>query len=90
MKKVFLGLILLGLVAVIAWNGVIYYDNYFPFGRMRETPGVRPQEEPLLVMESGLVPFKGGEMTYRVSDPNTLKAPFPVDVTAPISTATEP
>lgn len=79
MKKVFLGLILLAVVALIGWHGFIYYDNYFPFGRMRETPAVRPQEEPLLVMETGLVPFKGGEMTYRVSDPKALAAPFPMD-----------
>lgn len=79
MKKAFLGLVLLALVAVIGFHGFTYYDNYFPFGRMRETPAVRPHEQPLLIMEAGVVPFEGGEMTYRISDPNALKTPFPMN-----------
>jgi mono/diheme cytochrome c family protein len=46
------------------------------YGRMRETPAVRPHEEPLLVMEKGVVPFEGGEMIYRVQKAEHLNSPF--------------
>jgi mono/diheme cytochrome c family protein len=76
MKKTVLGLILLAVVGAIAFSGFIAYDNYFPYGRMRETPAIKPHEQPLLIMEAGVVPFKGGEMTYRTADPDQLAPPF--------------
>ena len=78
MKKTVLGLVLLAVVGAIAFNVFIAYDNYFPYGRIRETPAIKPHEQPLLVMEAGLVPYKGGEMTYRASDPDRLPPPFPM------------
>ena len=78
MKKTVLGLVLLAVVGAIAFNVFIAYDNFFPYGRMRETPAIKPHEQPLLVMEAGVVPYKGGEMTYRASDPDRLPPPFPM------------
>jgi mono/diheme cytochrome c family protein len=54
----------------------MYYDNNFRYGRMRETPAVRPYEEPLLKMEAGLVPIDGGEAVYRTTAGIDLMAPF--------------
>ena len=70
--------LLLGVVVVIlvVYHVLIYYDNHFPYGRMRETPAVRPHEEPLLVMEAGTIPFGGGEMVYRHAPDAELRAPF--------------
>lgn len=78
MKKTVLGLVLLAVVGAITFIVFIAYDNFFPYGRMRETPAIKPHEQPLLVMEAGVVPYKGGEMTYRVSDPDRLESPFPM------------
>jgi mono/diheme cytochrome c family protein len=44
----------------------MYYDNNFRYGRMRETPAVKPHEEPLKLMEAGVVPATGGEALYRL------------------------
>ena len=52
------------------------YDAYFKFGRMWQTPAVRPHEIPILVMEPGVVPVSGGEALYRPADPTTLASPF--------------
>lgn len=78
MKKV-IGFII-GMAAVIltAYLALIYYDNNFRYGRMRETPAVRPQEEPLLIMEAGVVPFSGGEMDYLVRKPDDLISPLEI------------
>lgn len=64
------------LLLASAYQLLMTYDNDFPFGRMRETPAVRPHENPILVMEAGLVPFLGGEALYRAAAPETLKSPF--------------
>jgi mono/diheme cytochrome c family protein len=65
------------LVAVtVVYNLFMFYDNNFPYGRMRETPAVRPYENPILIMEAGTVPFEGGEAVYRAADPAALKSPL--------------
>jgi mono/diheme cytochrome c family protein len=61
------------LVAVLALR---YVDDYADFWRMRETPGVRPHEEPLLIMEEGAVPVSDTEMFLRLTAADDLKAPF--------------
>jgi mono/diheme cytochrome c family protein len=67
-------------IALVALAGVYQllmdYDNNFPYGRMRETPAVRPYENPMLIMEAGLVPFEGGEALYRAVSPAALKSPL--------------
>jgi mono/diheme cytochrome c family protein len=64
------------LVILGAYNLLIWYDNDFLYGRMRETPVVRPHEEPLLINEAGLVPINGGEAIYRVSAGTDLQSPI--------------
>lgn len=67
MRKIIGVLIVVLLLVFGAYHLLIFYDNNFRYGRMRETPAVRPYEEPLLVEEAGLVPVDGGEEIYRVS-----------------------
>ena len=76
MKK-FIGLlIVIGIIAFAGYQALMYYDNNFQYGRMRETPAVRPYEEPLLKMENGLVPFDGGEAVYRTAAGRDLIPPL--------------
>ncbi len=72
MKK--LWLILVGAVFLLAaaYHALMYYDNNFRYGRMRETPAVKPHEEPLTLMEEGVVPVSGGEALLR-ADAGALK-----------------
>jgi len=74
MKKVLLILIAAGVVIYAAYEALMFYDNEFLYGRMRETPAVRPHEEPLLIMATGVVPVSGGEMHYRTQKPDDLKS----------------
>jgi mono/diheme cytochrome c family protein len=43
---------------------------------MRETPAIRPHEDPLLIMEEGIVPVSGGEAIYRATAGVDLKSPL--------------
>jgi len=79
MKKIIGFFIVVVILALAAYYSLIYYDNNFRYGRMRETPAVRPIEEPVLVEEAGLVPIGGGEAIYRVT-PGSEIAPS-VDMT---------
>jgi mono/diheme cytochrome c family protein len=62
-----------------AYTGLTLYDTWFGPGRMWETPALRPHEEPLLVMDSGVVPFMGGESEFRMADAAALRSPFAPD-----------
>ena len=76
MKKI-TGILLVVLILILgAYHLLIFYDNNFRYGRMRETPAVRPYEEPLLIKEAGLVPVNGGEAVYRVSAGIDIKSPI--------------
>ncbi len=75
MKKLLLPATVLVVVTVV-YNLLMVYDNNFPYGRMRETPAVRPYENPILIMEAGVVPFEGGEALYRAANPSALKSPL--------------
>ena len=75
MKKIFIFFIIVGVVGLAAYEALMYYDNNFRYGRMRETPGVRPMESPEQVMETGLVPVNGGEAIYRVTPAADLISP---------------
>ena len=85
MKRV----IFLAAFATIAVLGIYYvitfYDMNLKWGRMANTSVVRPHEEPLLLMESGTVPFKGGEALLKAGlssgRPTAKKAPSPAMVT---------
>ena len=76
MKKIIGFLIVVVIVVLAAYHLLIYYDNNFRYGRMRETPAVRPYEEPLLVKEAGVVPVNGGEAIYRVSAGIDIQPPM--------------
>lgn len=67
--------VILILLGVALW-ALSLYDEFFPFGRMWETPAIRPHEEVLPVMEEGGVPFSGGEALYRDADGQLLKSPI--------------
>ena len=75
MKKFLLLLVLVAAVAV-AYNLLTYYDNNFPYGRMRETPAVRPYEKPVFPMEAGTVPVEGGAAIYRAASADSLQSPL--------------
>jgi len=83
MKKISALFVIVLVVGLVAYEALIYYDNNFPYGRMRETPAVRPHEEPLPVMEAGVVPLNGGDAVFRVTEPAELNPP--VDLTAAAS-----
>jgi len=78
MKK-FVFLILILVAAFVAYEALMFYDNNFSYGRMRETPAVKPYEHPLLIMEPGTVPFEGGEALYRAATPESLVSSVPLD-----------
>ena len=79
MKKL-LGLILIVIVAgLAAYHALTYYDNEFRYGRMRETPAVKPHEEPLPVMPAGVVPVSGGDSLLRRTPTDQLTPPLPLE-----------
>ena len=43
---------------------------------MRETPAVRPHEEPIAAMRPGVVPVQGGEAVFRATPVAALHSPF--------------
>lgn len=76
MKKI-LVLAILAASALFGALGVItLVDEYMNVGRMRETPAVRPHEEEPLVMEEGVIPFKGGEAILRAARGGALQSPL--------------
>jgi mono/diheme cytochrome c family protein len=76
MKKIVGILIVLGVIGYVAYEALMYYDNNFRYGRMRETPAIRPHEDPLLIMETGIVPINDGEAIYRASAGVNLISPL--------------
>ena len=84
MKKI-VGLLIVAAILILAvYHGLMYYDNNFRYGRMRETPAIRPFEEPLLIKEAGLVPVNGGEAIYRVSAGIDIQPPIDMTQSAVI------
>ena len=76
MKKGLAILIGVGIIGLTAYGALVYYDHNFRYGRMWETPSIRPHEEPLPIMEAGIVPFTGGETVYREIPVKELKSPL--------------
>jgi mono/diheme cytochrome c family protein len=75
-KKYLIFLIALGIVVLLAYEALIYYDENFRYGRMWETPAVRPHEEPPLSMPRGTVPQQGGEEIYKATPAELLESPL--------------
>ena len=76
MKKIVGFFIVVGVILYVAYEALMYYDNNFRYGRMRETPAIRPHEDPLLIMAEGVVPVSGGEAIYRASAGANLISPL--------------
>lgn len=79
MKRI---IVLVGFVAVVltvVYTVITFYDENMSVGRMWETPAVRPHEQPLLIMEPGVVPFNGGEAEYRNAKAEELISPLKND-----------
>lgn len=76
MRKILGLFIVVAIVILAVYHALIYYDNNFRYGRMRETPAVRPYEEPLLVEEAGLVPINGGEAIFRATVGSEIQSPI--------------
>ena len=75
MKKLLI-LIVVGLAGYGAYKAFIFYDNEFKYGRMWETPAVRPHEEPLLTMDPGVTPVDGGEAALKAAPAESLRSPL--------------
>ena len=76
MKKGALLLLIVILITWVLYRLLIFYDNQFPYGRMRETPGVRTLEQPVLHMPKDSIPIDGGEARYKMVSGQQLKPPF--------------
>jgi mono/diheme cytochrome c family protein len=75
-KKYLIFLIGVAIVGLVAYEALIYYDENFRYGRMWETPAVRPHEEPPLSMPKGTVPQQGGEELFKVMPAERLESPI--------------
>jgi len=79
MKKIFGLIIAVAVVGYVAYEALMYYDDNFIYGRMRETPAVRPYEKPMLIMEAGLVPFTKGELGFRIARAEDISSPVAIN-----------
>jgi mono/diheme cytochrome c family protein len=61
------------------WLSLILLLSACDYGRMWETPAVRPHEEEILVMPEGGIPFDGGEEIWMSAPPNELRSPIKQD-----------
>ena len=71
--------VFVAVVLTAAYTVITLYDENMKVGRMWETPAVHPHEQPLLIMEPGVVPFDGGEAEYRNAKAEDLISPFKND-----------
>jgi len=69
---------------LIAIGLITLYDENLKIGRMWETPAIRPYEQPLPVMASGIMPFTGGEALFRKTDAAAIQTPFNLSTPAVI------
>lgn len=86
MKKYLIFLIALGIVGLVAYEALITYDENFRYGRMWETPAIRPHEELPLPMPKGTVPQQGGEEVFKAMPAELLKPPMAMSDQAQIQT----
>ena len=61
-----------------------HIDDYADFWRMRETPVIRPYEEPMLIMEAGIVPVSTSEAILKATKGENLKSPLNLNDSAVI------
>ncbi|MCB2144992.1 MAG: c-type cytochrome [Deltaproteobacteria bacterium] len=72
-------------IALVAWGVITGYDNVLSVGRMWQTPGIKPYENPIPVMAAGSMPVNGGEALYRAVADDEIAAPFPLTEPAAIA-----
>jgi len=76
MKRISILVLLITMILIAAYTVLTLYDENLKVGRMWETPAVRPHEQKLLVMETGVIPFNGGEGVFRTAREEDLMSPF--------------
>jgi mono/diheme cytochrome c family protein len=75
MKKILVLFLFVLVVATAVVMALRYIDDYAVAGRMRETPAVWPQEQPVPPMEAGIVPISGGEAIFKATPADELVSP---------------
>jgi mono/diheme cytochrome c family protein len=63
-------------VAIVVWGVITGYDNVLSVGRMWQTPGIKPYENPIPVMAAGSMPVNGGEALYRAVAAEKITPPI--------------
>jgi mono/diheme cytochrome c family protein len=76
MKQVLVLLIAVSIVLTGAYGVITVYDDNLEVGRMWKTPGIRPHEEPIPIMATGIVPLSGGEAFARTTPDSALTSPI--------------
>jgi mono/diheme cytochrome c family protein len=89
MKNISIFLAVVLVVGLGGYEALVFYDNNFPYGRMRETPAVRPHEEPMPIMEPGVAPINGGEAILRVTEAADLNPPMDIEASASVARGRE-
>jgi mono/diheme cytochrome c family protein len=75
MKRLIVLGIAVSVILAAAYAGITVFDEYMRFGRMWETPAIRPHETPLLVMGKESIPVDGGEAVLRAGGAEKLENP---------------
>jgi mono/diheme cytochrome c family protein len=76
MIRIICTVLIVSTLATIAFGVITLYDESLQVGRMWETPGIKPYEQPLPVASGLSVPAGDAEVFYRLAEPGALKAPF--------------
>jgi len=79
MKRISILVLVIAIILTAAYTAITLYDENLKVGRMWETPAVRPHEQALLIMKSGVIPIDGGEILYKNTRGVDLKSPFESD-----------
>jgi len=75
MKPLIVIIVAVGVLLSAAYGALTYYDNFFKYGRMWETPAVKPHEDPIHIMEAGVIPFTGGDARFKAMAVDDLAPP---------------
>jgi len=79
MKKVLFLALFAGIALTGIYTVITVYDSNMKFGRLFQTPVIRPHEEPLLVMDNQTVPYHQSELLVK----EILKERLPVKSVLP-------
>jgi mono/diheme cytochrome c family protein len=79
MKKYLIVIPVILFVVLVGYGVLVLIDDYFPYGRMRETPGIRPYERRMPVMPDAIIPFTNGESIFRNQTAAELMSPLEVN-----------